>query len=484
MSNIGVEVTTSVRSGPSNPGTPAGIFHVAGLTERGPVNRPVTVRSLAQFGDLLGGRTAYSSHLYDTARLFWEEGGSELVVSRVVGPAATRGELVLMDTSSVETIRVESIEPGTYSENIAVTVTSDAGTFTVTVAVDGVLVHSFAGLTSPADLVAAARGSQYVNVLDLGSVTAAPGNNPVAVEDAPLSAGTDDRAGVTAQSVIAALDSAGEAAAGGAVAAPGYTADVIGTDLLAHAAAHSKIALLAAGPEASTEDAIGVANTIGGGEHGAYGGLFYPHVVVPDGRGSRVVSPEGYVAAVRSRAFVTEGYWQVPAGDRARTTWVLGTAQGVDIATNNELSAAHVNGIVTSGTKTRLYNWTSLSADRENFGLLSARDTLNNLSLVVAESLEPHVFSTLDGRGHLLAKVKTAVVGVLAPVAKRGGFYAALDAGGQETDPGYRVTVDASNNPAGSAADNQVNVSVAVRLSPAAALIKVEIIKVPVTASV
>jgi hypothetical protein len=483
MTPIGVQVTTKLSSGPSNVGTQSGRLHVAGLTAFGPANKSVTVDSIAKFIAVFGDRTSYSSNLYDTARLYFEEGGNELVVSRVTGPAATKGALTLKDTTDLaNTVKVEAADPGSHSTDFTVQVTNNGATYDVTIRRDGVILSTYLGLTSPADFVQKAATNPYVTVTSLGSVTAAPGDNPKTIVATPLTAGTDDRASVTTTHVIAALD-AGTGAEGGAVAAPGYTVTQIGSLLLAHAAATGKTALLSMPATSTSAEAITAAAALAADENGAYGGIFYPHLIIPDGGATRTISPEGYVAAVRARAHRDAGFWQVPAGDRARTRWVLGTNVQVDTTLNDTLADAYVNGIVTTGPKVRLYGWQSLATDRENLGMLTARDALNNLTLSVKTALEPFVFSTNDGRGHLRGYIESAVVGVLDPIAKRDGFYA-LIVDDQEVDPGYRVVVDESLNPVTAQAENRVVVSISVRLAPTAQLIQVEIIKVPLAGTV
>lgn len=481
--SIGVEVTTGLRSGPTNSGSPAGVFHIVGLTERGPADRSQRIVSLAQYESIFGGRTAYASNMYDTARMFFEEGGAELIVSRAVGPKARRGSLTLQDSTGVSTAAVEAAHPGAYSSTLNVTVTvPKPGAFSLVIS-DGVEnLASFRNMASVSALVSAAASNPYVNIRDLGSQTAGDGAHPVALNNAPLSAGDDDRASVDNAAIIAALELAEEAAAGGAVAAPGYEADIIGESLLEHAAAYNKVAILAPYMEASPTEAIATATALQAGAFGSYGGLFYPFLVVPDGSGTRKISPEGYVAAVRARAFNEVGFWQVPAGDRARTRWVVGTARSINVAQNNELSAGLVNGIVTTAGRTRLYNWTSLALDRDNLALLTARDVLNNLTKQVEDVLEPLVFSTIDSRGHLLSAVESAVTSVLSPIANAGGFYG-REVDGEEVDPGYFIRVDSTNNTLETGSQNTVVVGVSVRLSPTAALVKVEIVKVALGAA-
>ena len=88
VTRIGVNTATAIQSSRSNPGTPSGRYQIAGVTAQGPTGSRV-VRSLGEFVSVYGPRTAYSTHMYDAAALFFSEGGSELVVTRVVGPAAT-----------------------------------------------------------------------------------------------------------------------------------------------------------------------------------------------------------------------------------------------------------------------------------------------------------------------------------------------------------------------------------------------------------
>src|SRR4051794_29431094 len=79
--------------------TDTGQWLVAGLTDRGPTGKPVRVTSLSGFKSQLGDRVSYSS-LYDVAETFFREGGTNLVVSRVVGPAAVTASVTLTGAAS------------------------------------------------------------------------------------------------------------------------------------------------------------------------------------------------------------------------------------------------------------------------------------------------------------------------------------------------------------------------------------------------
>ncbi|QGZ17117.1 tail sheath protein [Arthrobacter phage DrYang] len=479
---IGVEVSTSLRTGPTNPGTVSGRLQIAGITERGNAFESVLVRSLAQYESAFGTRQAYASNMYDSARTFFEEGGAELVVSRAVGPAATTGFLNIKDSANVDTLKVAAKNPGAHSTAMTVEVSNSGGLFGITVKRGSETIGSFQNLSTPADAVAAASTNTHVVITDLGSVTAAPGNQPKVLVPTVMSAGTDDRASVTSAIVAAALANPGVFTKGAAVAAPGYAASVIGSLLIAHAKAYGKVALLspAAG---STPSAAAVEAKALVGADGAYAGVFYPHVIIPDGNGTRTLSPEAYIGAVRARAHTTTGFWAVPAGERALPRWIVGTVTPVDRPTNNTLADSQLNGIVTIAGKPRLYGWASLSTDRDNLALLSAQDSLNNLTVQVEDTLEEFVFSGVDNRGVLLGRIESAVTGIVDPIAQANGFYA-RKVDGEIVDPGYRVTVDETINTATSLANNEVRVALSVRLTPTAALVKAEIIKVALSAAV
>lgn len=483
MARIGVEVTTALRSGPSNPGVQSGRFHIAGLTAAGPVGKATIVRSLAQFISVYGDRTAYNSDVYDTARTFFEEGGSELVMSRTVGPAATKGTLTLKNATDVDTVKVSAVDPGTHSAQLSVEVTSAAPKFGVIVRRDGQILTQYRNLTTVAELLDRSASNPFVSFVSMLPADPSGTDLPAELVPTQLPAGTDDRASVTVELQIASLEAAGSIAEGGAVALPGYGADVAGALLAAHAGQRGKVAITSAGIGATIAEAEAMGVTLAAANYGESIGMFYPSLLVRDGAATRLVTPEGYVAAKRAVVHRDVGFWAVPAGDVSAPKWVLGTDVVIGLPENDKLADSLVNGIVTIGNKPRIYGWASMSDDRENMAMLTARDSLNSLTLLVRAALEPYVFGVLDGKRILLSQIESAVVGVADPIAKRNGFYAMID-GDEEIDPGYRVVVDDTLNTVATAADNVVYVNLAVRLAPTAQLIKAEIIKVPLAAAV
>jgi hypothetical protein len=483
----GVIVRTATRSGPTNPTAPdSARYFVAGLAERGDTTDAIQVRSMAEYELRLGGRVAYGS-LYDDLRTFFEEGGAEAYVARVVGAAATSGFLVLKDRAAAtpqDTLRVEASSPGAWSSDVSVQVANGtaAGSYKLLVYYKGVFAEVFDNLVTPVDAVGATLQSVYVRATSLGSATVAPGNQPAVLAKTALSPGDDKRGVVVAANITAALDRFGPDLGPGAVGIPGYAQDMVGAAMIAHCKANRRLALLALDPDGTIEDAtIAAASYLQDGE---YAGIFYPWITVPDGQNNtRTISPEGYVAACRARAHRQVGPWKPAAGEIAQARYVLAPAVALTKAESDQLDEARVSAIRTVVGTTRLYGWRSLSTDAANYSLLIHRDVLNSLAYQGEKLLETFVFETIDGRGQLLGRVASTLVGMVDPIRQAGGLYERI-VGGDLQDPGYSVDVGPSVNTDAVLASNEVHAVLAVRVSPVGQLIDLTIVKSGLTASV
>jgi hypothetical protein len=481
----GVAVTVGAVSGPSAPTlAPASTYFVAGLADRGPTDAPTLVTSFAQFQTLFGGRVTYSP-LWNDVKMFFEEGGTRAYVVRVVGPAATIGTLTggLEDGQATPetTLDVSARSAGAWSSQITVQVLAGAtaATFRLQVRVGGVLVHDWGNLRSPQEAVSRASASPYVVVTDAGSAGVAPQNNPVPTSALALSAGTDDRASVTATHYLAGLALFNRELGDGAVALPGIGTSVH-AGLIAHADANNRIALLSAARNADKATLIGIAAAL----DAKRAGLFASWVRVPDEYGgTQAVSPEGYVAGARARAHAT-GPWRAAAGEISRARYVVAPDTVFTTADAEDLDDAKVNIIRAVAGSTRIYGWKSLAADRENWEFLTGADVVNRVVTEIYEQVEPFVFGVIDSRGHLLAQLEGVLEGIVKPMADAGGLYARVDPSDPTTllDPGYRVRVSAIND-VNTAARNTVLAEVGIRVSATAADVLLTVTKAAVTAA-
>lgn len=487
----GVSVTTQTRGGPNIAGeAPAATFFVAGLTERGPSDKAVRVRSLAEYEEVFGKRVSYG-HLYDALKTFFAENGFNAYVTRVVGDAASVGSLQLVDRAGtpLPTIQLDAVGAGSWSSGVTAEVANGTvtGTFKVIIKYDGAT-EVFDNLSTPADAVARINARDtWVTATDLGSATAAPANQPAVVAATPLSAGADDRASVVAQDYVDALDTYALADLGaGAVAVPGQVADDVGAGLIAHAKERNRLALLAVAQGDTQNQAIASAQalrSVSGSEHA---GVFYPWVKIPDTSGvvgaTLTVPPEAFVAAARARAHLQEGPWRAPGGRISAARFVTDVNQALTSSEANTLDDSEVNAIRIVENGVRLYGWRSLSSDEDNYRMLTGRDVLNYLVVEADRILEDFVFRPIDGRGHLFSDINAAIVGLVEPIRAANGLFERV-VGGQTVDRGYAVDTGPEVNTPASIANNVARAALSVRVAPTGALIEFVITKVGQTAT-
>jgi hypothetical protein len=455
-------------------------WFLSGLSERGSVTEPNLIRSPSEARVRLGGQVAYSDALAQIDAFFGEAAPTpaQVYFARDVGPAATVGTDTLVDRAGAPaaTLRLDAADPGPWSSRLTYTVADglQANTFTITLFLDGGQVEVFRDLASPSAAVTALANSVYARAADLGSPTAAPGNNPAVVATpTALSTGTDDRAAVTASTLLAALERLPADLGPGKVAIPGQPHSTVAVGLAAYAKRTGRVALTA--PSAGTlPTAAGAAARALRTATGAEGlGFFYPHVVVPDGAGdSRVISPEGAVAGRAARRGMT---WALPAGPNGDFQYVLGAERELTTAESSALDDDAVSTIRSDEAGVRLYGWRSLSTDETNFHWLKTADHLRELQFLGKQQLDVLLPDIVGADGAFLASVATALDSIIGPraTATPPAVYAGTD------DPGY--VIDLSGTTAEMLAVGQVDVELAIRDAPGAKLIRFRLRSVPIT---
>lgn len=495
---VGVRVRTDTRSGPpASAASLAGTAFMVGITERGSTTDPIEVRSMGDVRRKLGDRVTYGT-LDDQLLTAFEEArphGLRVFVARVVGAAAVTATRTSVDRAGVpvDTVRWDAVSLGEWGNALNVQVIAGTAADTVTV----VVTHDTEGevsrrenLASPAAIVAAFAEDDWLRAVDLGSPTVAPNNLP-AIDANPvtLALGADDRASITADDYVAALARFGPRLGTGLVAIPGQPYTAVGAGIRAHVDANRRIGVVATGPGASQATARAAASTANLESDAV--GVAWPHVRIPDGNGGvRTISPEGAIAGRRARTMREVGPWQPPAGEYGILQFVVGVEQEVTDAEVDELDDAKVSVIRTLPTasgrsSTRIYGWNSTSDDRDNYEMLSGRDTLNLIHVAAEETLEKYVLRAIDGRGHLLSDMNADLVGIVAPIRRAGGLYERIDPGtGDVLDPGYAVDTSATVNPIEELAAGRVHAIVSARISPVGKLIDVTIVKAALTAAV
>lgn len=479
MPGPGVVVTTATQSGGAGAlQTPSSQGFFVGLLERGSDTDPVLLRGMADVERVLGKRPSYGS-VYDQLKVFFEEGGRQAYVARVVGDDADVGTLSLNDRAGtpVPTLRVDAASSGDWSGRVKIEVKDGAttNTFRIVVRLDDEVVEDVNNLTTPAEAVAKFSKSVFVRLTNLGSATAAPNNRPAVLAATVLSTGDDDRGSVAAADYVSALDRFDTGLGDGSVAIPGQTGATVWNGIIAHCELNNRIGILAAAQGETT----GNLKSSAAGMDTEYCGLFAPWLIVDDGAfGTRTISPEGFVMAKRSQAHESVGPWVVPAGKAGEGLTIIDVDQNFSDDEGTELSDSKVSAIRRKAGAVRLYEWRSLARDMDNYRYLKDRDVLNRLVVMAEETLEDYVFKPIDGKGHLLSAINSALVGMVQPIADAGGLYPYLDNDRREVDPGYRVETGSEINTDESLAGNEVRARLLVRVSPTGGLVTLNIVKV------
>ena len=496
----GVVISTAVRTGPTgNTVRETSQAFFVGLAQRGPTDEAIKINSQEEYEAQYGGYVSYG-YLHDTVQAFFEEGGTQCYIARVVGPGATTGFLTIQDddpqgTGALDSITITANGAGAWSTDITVLVTAGitAGTRTMLIYNDGDVIYSTGDVATPAAMAGKinsdAIASNYVTAEAIGEnlpeVTAPA--TPVA-----LSAGNDDQANITTTEHNAALNLFLDSLGAGVVANPESSADAVKFALIDHANANNRIAYLfeASGTlmeSTVVDDITDKARAITAArENTEHAQLIFPWVYKPTATAgvTRLCPPVGYAAGARARAHNQIGPQQVGAGIISSARFITGLEYNINKTQGDRLDDARVVALRRINNAIRIYGARTLSADTSNFRYITGQDVVNHVVVEANRALEDLLFSTIDGRNNIFASVEAKMIAILEPLRLAGALYEAFDSNGKRIDYGYTVKCDASLNPVTQLADGLVKAKVGVRVSSVGDKIEVDIVKSNLTASV
>lgn len=473
--NIVIRDTPPIRTAP----TDTGVWFVVGLADKGSTTAPILIESMSDFVRLLGDRQSYSI-LYDAVETFFREGGAKVYVSRVVGPAAASAFVVLNDGSAAATLRVEALNAGAWgnSLNVQVTAGDAGGEFKL------VITHDTLGTleTSPSlvDKTAAfawAANSSYIKLVDQASV-----NDPAVVAAQSLASGADDRNNITDAHWETALGRFTADYGPGQVSYPGRTTDQAHIDLLEHAAAMNRVAIMDAA-DTTTKATLLAAVSAARTANARYGGLFAPWIKVPGltPGTTRTVPPSPFVAGRIAAQDALTSANEPAAGEAGQAQFAIDITQPAWSDTDRvELNAAGVNVIRLLYGGVRIYGWRSLANPTTesqwlNFGNVRLVMEIANYANIIAEQF---LFAQLDGQGKTISQFGGALTALLLPYWQEGALY------GTSSDQAFVVDVGSSVNTPTSLANGELKAVLGIRPSPFAEMVTIEILKTPITMEV
>ncbi len=490
MATPGTIVNVATSANANNPPASTGVFFAIGQTARGAVGVATPVTSLAQYIALFGSRTANGATqtLYDALDIFFQEGGSQAYVSRVSGSSAVTANHTLSDRagSPLSTLKISALGPGTWGNSITVAIAngSVSNTFVITVT-NGSITEVSPNLYNPTQAVSwAASYSKTIRVTNLGSVTAAPNNNPAVISATSLTAGTDTTSPADA-TWVAALTAFSVTLGPGQVAAPARTTATVWEALSNHAQANNRYPLLD-GPNVSTAativaDSATVQGTVTDPSYGfmlagwpIYSGPATGTATPPY---PRTVAPSAAVAALMARSDAVSANADVAAaGNNGMLRSAIGVSQTYSTANRGTLDAAGIGVIRLYRGQVQLYGYTSMALNITWSDVGNCRLRMQIVDAVrrIGDGFE---FADIDAKGHLASAFGGQISAFL------NSLWSATALFGTTPADAFTVNVGPSVNTPVTAQARELIAQVAVRMSPTADQVTINVTRYPVTAS-
>lgn len=285
----------------------ASVAAFIGVTERGPINKPVRVTSWAQYTKVFGEHTPYGYVSY-SARAYFANGGNEAVIVRISKNAKTA-------TATVGSLTLEAKDPGKWGDGIGYSFVNKGNV------VDAVITYKnieerFYDLAVENIEEQISAQSNLVNAVftdapalpDTTSGTLSGGDDGVAdLTDADYIGDPASKTGIYALSDEYI----------NIIAVPGITTKAVHDALIEYCEQRGDcFAILDAPLGNDPATALEYKNSIRQSEYAA---MIYPWIVATDPSGTspnstRLVPPSGYYAGIVAKTDTNRGIWKAPAG--------------------------------------------------------------------------------------------------------------------------------------------------------------------------
>lgn len=476
MARPGTTITIRETAPPRSAPTDTSVWFVTGITDKGPVV-PTSIKSMTDYQLLYGNRVA-TGILYDVLDTFFREGGGQVYISRVVGPAAVIATKTLLDGSAGNSLIVKAKNAGAWGNSLRVAVLAPDVTgykLQVSHVTDGIL-ETTTDLVTQADAVAWSFYSNYVNITLGGGALI-----PAVIAAQALTTGADDLASVTEAHWKLALDKFTVDLGPGQVSHPGRTTTQGYVDLLAHASTNNRAAILDAAdtPTVATLNAAAASARV----NGRKGALFAPWVQVPGITSGtiRTVPPSALIAGLIARNDLTDGAGSPAAGEAGMAQYAIGLSQPAwDDTTRQTLNGNGVDVVISKYGGIRNYGWRSLADPilDPNWVQFSNWRLAMGIIAQLNPILEQFLFDVIDGQGVAISQFGGALKAELIPFWAAGQLYGVNPSDAFDINVGDQVNTPATIN------NGELHAVVSVRMSPFAELVALELVKRSITQAV
>lgn len=468
MARPGVEITLIDNAPVPAAVIDSGAAYMVGLASRGRGMR--LVRSLREFEAEYGPRNVTTNaKLYDGINAFFAEGGKRAYVSRVHASDAAASSLDLDDDSANPTITVTSRGVGVYGDafTVAVDTTSDGSVLTIS---DGSGTLEVSPRLPKASLLS--WTSEYVTLADADAAA----GEPATAAATNLATGSDGVAVIGDSDWSAALARFTKPLGIGQVLAPGETGATRHSQLLAHAQANHRLAILDASDATAAASLKASAAALAADANRRYGMMFGPHLTLPPVAGAyatRRVAPSGTMAGIYSR--IPAG--MAGAGFENRSLYAVEVVADLTDAEREDLNTAGMNVIRNMRGTVVPYGIRSLTNrytdELYQFGPTVA--LVNEIRAKGEDIAENYVFAVIDGKKALFSGFQNALTGMLLDYYTRSLLYGETPAEAFTVDTGPAV-----NTPE-SIASGCIKALLQLRASPYGELVQVEIVRAAIT---
>jgi hypothetical protein len=455
------------------------VWFVAGLAQKGSL-KATRVESLSDFVNKFGGRQSWSV-LYDAMDEYFSDGGAVAYIGRVVGPLAKVASVVLPDKAAAESLKALALGPGEYANTIKVKVTNTGETeFKIEILEGTTVLETSPQFTTQAAAISWARLSSYIELM-LGVSALLPATGEVT-----LAGGADDRAKIADAQWKAGLELFTATLGPGQVTQIGRNTNQAYKDTLEHAMLFNRYALLDS-PQSGTASTVTAAAVALRGTNDIYGSMFAPWVMIPGvlPNTTRFVPPSALVAA---KIAENEGSGKSPnrpaAARNGRSGRAIGLEQppfnngeGVEV-TRDKMYTEGVNVILEDEGAVTVYGWRCLTdpngslQDWLNAGNCRLRMAIVAKANVIAKRF---VLDEVDGAGLVLKEFEGALKAMLGEYWRMGSLY------GATPEEAFSVNVGPSVNTPVTLANLEMRASIALRMSPDAEMVVINIAKIPIT---
>lgn len=461
--------------------TDTGTAFFVGFAEKGDPLAPVLIRNMNDYQTYFGNRVAIGA-LYDAADTFFREGGSRLYLMRVVGPTPVRASIVLKDNAAANTLTVTAKNAGAWGLQLRIAVVAGVAPGSVQIVVTdlatGTVLEQSPDCLTKQDIITWSSTSVYVTATDTGPSVLMP----VAAAAATMTgAATGDETNAVDAQWTAALGFISTIYGPGQVAMPGRTTDPAHTALIAHAKANNRMALLDVADSATVATLQTSALTSRATNDGQYAAMFAPFLTIPGLAPNtvRVIAPSSFVAALMARVDATDGPATPAAGDAGQANYVIGTNFAYTDAQRDTLNTTGINVIRSMLSGVRLYGYRTLTdpVANPNWVQLNHARLYMSIYALAGNVLESHTFRKMDGRGIEFGRLDSDINAMLQPFWGDGSLYG--DSAGESFSIDTSIAV---NTPAEQLLGN-LHALIALRMSPFAELVILDVVKVPITQS-